>query len=273
MSKELEIVHTVIDRQTPPEMTGTSRRQFVTKTAVGIAGLSLLAGPAAALADKKGTPTTPSPTNDPQTILNVAATAEVLATIVNTVGWEKRLGHDFVTQRNLQTAAREELIHYRYLISIGAVPATKRIWVPDAVFKNRTGLLNTLEVGDQIFINAYLLATKTFALLGNGGVAAVTAETMGVEAVHRALARQSNYKLGNDRAFMRFDTVEEAKDSPVAGQPGFVDILQAVAQLQAAGFGFGERSKAPGRFYEFDAVSGRTPDRASVNTRTPSAGA
>ena len=272
MSEELKIVHTAIEKQTPPEMSGTSRRQFVTKTAVGIAGLSLLAGPAAALADKKDTPA-PTGANDPQTILNVAATAEVLATIVNTVGWEKRLGRDFVTQRNLQTAAREELIHYRYLVSIGAVPATKRIWVPDAVFKSRSGLLNTLEVGDQIFINAYLLATKTFALAGNGGVAAVTAETMGVEAVHRALARQSNYKLGNDRAFMRFDTVEEAKDSPVAGQPGFTDILQAVTQLQAAGFGFGERSKAPGRFYDFDAVSGRTPDRASVNTRTPSPGA
>jgi hypothetical protein len=210
--------------------------------------------------------------NDAKTILNIAATAEVLATIVNTVAWEKRLGRDFVTQRNLQTAAREELIHYRYLVSIGAVPATKRIWVPDAVFRNRTNLLNTLEVGDQIFVNAYLVATKTFGDLGNGGVAAVTAETMGVEAVHRALARQSNYKLGNDRAFMRFDTTEEAKDSPAVGQPGFTDILEAVSQLQAAGFGFGERSKASGRFYEFDAVSGRTPDRASVNTRAPSAG-
>ena len=50
--------------------------------------------------------------NSTETILAVAATAEVLATIVNTVGWERGLGRDAVTQRNIKAAAREELVHY-----------------------------------------------------------------------------------------------------------------------------------------------------------------
>lgn len=268
MSNEIELIHKSVDAATPADM-GSTRRSFVTKTAASIGGLSLLAIPGASALAQKGSS---SSINDPQTILNVAATAEVLATIVNTIGFERKIVGDYVTQRNIQAAAREELIHYNYLVSIGGAPVTKKIWIPDAVFASRTNFLNALEVGDQIFVNAYLIATSTFGDAGLGGIAAVTAETMAVEAVHRALARQSNYKLGNDRAFMRFDTAEEAKTSPVFGQPGFTNILDAVGQLQDAGFGFGAPGKGKGRFFDFDVVSPRTPDRANINTRSPSAG-
>ena len=87
---------------------------------------------------------------------------------MNTVGWERGLGRDAVTQRNIKAAAREELVHYNVLTSIGGKAVTTRIWVPDAVFANRTNLLNTLQVGDQIFVNAYLIATKHFGDLGSG---------------------------------------------------------------------------------------------------------
>lgn len=207
--------------------------------------------------------------NDTQTILNVAASAEVLATIVNTVGWERGLGGDAVTQRNVKAAAREELIHYQVLVASGGTPASKKIWIPDAVFANRTNFLSTLEVGDQIFINAYLVGTLTFGNAGNGTLALITAEFMGAEAVHRALARQSLHKLGNDRVFMKLDDPEGAPDAPNRGQPGFCDILVAVSQLQAAGFGFGQEGAQPGRFYDFDQVSSRTPDDPDVNQRTP----
>jgi len=76
---------------------------------------------------------------------------------------------------------------------------------------------------------------------------------MGVEAVHRALARQSLGKLGNDHTFMVYS---------------FDDINEAVAQLQAAGFGFGSRGSKPGRFYDFAEVSQRTPDPAAVDARS-----
>lgn len=207
----------------------------------------------------------------PQTILNIAATAEVLATIVNTIGYQ-RVSLDAVTKRNVGAAAREELIHYNVLTSIGGVPLTKKIWVPDAVFADATGLLSTLEVGDQIFVNAYLIATKRFAQLHNPDYAVIAAEFMGVEAVHRALARQSLGKLGNDRVFMKFNQPEGAKDAPNFGQPGFTRIADAAAQLQAAGFGFGAEGAKPGAFYDFDTVSATTPNDPDLNTFEPSAG-
>jgi hypothetical protein len=85
-------------------------------------------------------------------------------------------------------------------------------------------------------------------------LAAVPAEFMGTEAVHRALALQSLGQLGNDRIFMRVD---------------FTDILQAVNLLQAAGFGFGEPGSEPGRFFRFEGVRELTPTDPDVNTPDP----
>ena len=133
--------------------------------------------------------------NTPQTIVNVAATAEVLATIVNTVGAEK-VALDPVTLANIRAAAAEEKIHYETLISgaVGAKPVTKRIWVPDEVFPAPRTCSRRSSVGDQVFINAYLLAGTVFARAGGSTgskFARYAAEFMGVEAVHRALALQS----------------------------------------------------------------------------------
>ena len=266
MSDQLDLVYRSIEKQHAGE-SATTRRQFVKGAATTLGAMGLLGIPAAGFATNGHNRCN----NDPQTILNVAATAEVLATIVNTVGFEKGLGGDAVTQRNIKAAAREELIHYQVLTSdgVGGKEVTKRIWVPDAVFATRTSLLSTLEVGDQIFINAYLIGVQTFGCKGQGALAAIAAEFMGVEAVHRALARQSLGKLGNDRVFMRYNGPEEAKDAPNFGQKGFSNILDAVAQLQAAGFGFGAEGSMPGKFYEFDEVSKRTPDDPDLNTKAP----
>ena len=141
--------------------------------------------------------------------------------------------------------------------------------MPDAVFANRTNLLNTLQVGDQIFINAYLIGTRVFASAGATDAAVYSAEIMGVEAVHRALARQSLGLLGNDRAFMRYSQKEEAPGAPDMGQPGFHHIGGAVRALRQAGFGFGKQGATPGAFYEFATVSAHTPDDPDINTRKP----
>ena len=206
--------------------------------------------------------------------MNVAATAEVLATIVNTVGAE-RVALDSVTLANVRSAAAEEKLHYQTLVSsaVGAVPVTKRIWVPNEVFASPTSLLTTLVVGDQIFINAYLLAGTVFARAGGtrgSKFARYAAEFMGVEAVHRALALQSLGRLGNDRGFMKFGQREEVGGLPNTGQAGFFKIADAVTQLEAAGFGFGKAGSKAGAFYDYDAVSPRTPSLldTDVNTTT-----
>ena len=248
MSEAVNIALEAIDEEHAGE-SALTRRKLVGAGAASLGSLGLLS-----LVDDDAWAARAS-RNSPQTILNVAATAEVLATIVNTVGAEV-LGNrlDPVTLRNVQAAAREELIHYNVLVASGAKPLTKRIWVPDAVFASPTGLLTALEAGDQIFINAYLIGTTAFARAKKAKLARFTAEFMGAEAVHRALARQSLGKLGNDRAFMRYD---------------FANILTAVSKLKRAGFGFGTRGAGPGRFYEFNQVRRRTPNPAAVNTRKP----
>jgi hypothetical protein len=266
MSDGLDAVYRGIEEQHRGASAHT-RRKLVAGAAATLGGMGLLGLPQTSLARSGRTGI-----NDPQTILNVAATAEVLATIVNTVGYERRPGPiDAVTHRNLRAAAREELVHYNVLVANGGKAITKKIWIPDAVFRTRLGLLSTLQAGDQVFVNAYLIATKTWGDLGNGALATVAAEFMGVEAVHRALARQSLGLLGNDRVFMKFDQPETAFGAPNVGQPGFDDILGAVDQLKGFGFGFGEKGANPGRFYDFDVVSKRTPNDRDLNTFEPDA--
>jgi len=255
MSEALNLAYSAIDEQHADE-SALSRRKLVGGAAASLGSLGLLS-----LADDDAW-AAQAARNTPQNILNIAATAEVLATIVNTVGPEKlgdqlNEGERDPTRENIRAAAREELIHFNVLRSVGAKPLTKRIWVPDNVFASRRGLLTTLEAGDQIFINAYLIGTTAFATAGgrrNAKFARFTGEFMGAEAVHRALARQSLGKLGNDRAFMKFR---------------FTRIETAVTLLQRAGFGFGKKGKGKGQFYNFDQVRKRTPNPRAVNTRKP----
>ena len=246
MTQPENLAYEAIDREHAEESAST-RRKFVGGAAGTLGGMGLL-----------GLSSTPSALaamgkNDPQTILNVAATAEVLATIVNTVGAET-VSLDSVTRANVEAAAYEELVHYKVLRSIGGRPATKKIWIPDAVFASSTGLLSTLVAGDQIFINAYLIGTTAFGDAGKGKFARYAAEFMGAEAVHRALALQSLGQLGNDRAFMKYK---------------FTGINHAVKLLLKAGFGFGKEGAGPGAFYDFDEVQKRTPAPSGVNTLKP----
>lgn len=261
MTDDLNRVYEAIDEEHRGEPAAT-RRQLVAGAAGVLGGVGLLGlVPELAAARHK---------TDPQQLLNIAATAEVLATIVNTVGGE-RVRLDGTTKANVDAAAREELIHYQVLTSrdVGGRELTKRIWVPDGVFASKEAFLKTLVAGDQIFINAYLIGTTTFGNAGNGRLARIAAEFMGAEAVHRALALQSLGVLGNDRAFMKYSQPEENRTDPFFPKPGFRRITGAVGLLQQAGFGFGEEGAKPGAFYEFDEVRRRTPDPSGVNTRTP----
>lgn len=243
MSESLNLVYEAIDRQNAEE-TASSRRKFIGGAAAAIGGMGLLN--LSSLAEDA------MAANNPQTILNIAATAEVLATIVNTIGYEQ-VTLDPVTKANVAAAAREELIHYNVLTSVGGKALTKKIWVPDAVFASARNFLKTLVRGDQIFVNAYMIGTTAFARARQPKFARYTAEFMGVEAVHRALARQSLGLLGNDRVFMRYQ---------------FTHIETAVSELMKAGIGFGQEGSKPGRFYSFNEVKQRTPNPV-LNTYKP----
>jgi hypothetical protein len=117
-----------IDRQNSHESAHT-RRTLVATTAAALGSMGLLGF---ASKDAFGSVKTSS-ANSVKNITTVAATAEVLATIVNTVGPEK-LGNrlDAVTQRNIRAAAQQEKNHYELLTSkaVGGKAATKTIHAP-----------------------------------------------------------------------------------------------------------------------------------------------
>jgi hypothetical protein len=256
-----------IDRQNSHESAHT-RRQLVKVTGATLGSMGLLSY---ATSDAFAQVQT-ADANSVENLAAVAATAEVLATIVNTVGPEK-LGNklDPVTRRNIRSAAQQEKNHYELLVSsaVGGKAITKTIFVPDEVFASEANLLTTLVVGDQVFVNAYLLATTVFArqgTLSGSKFARYTAEIMAVESVHRALALQSLGRLGNDRAYAKFGQREMAPGLPTSGTPGFYRIMDAVTVLESAGFGFGKPGSKPGTAFEYDEVSARTPKDPDVNT-------
>ncbi len=267
MTEVTNHLYDTIDRQNGHESAST-RRTLVKTTAAALGSMGLLG----MVSTDAFAAVRTNDANSVENLTTVAATAEVLATIVNTVGAEKLAGKlDPVTLQNVRAAAQQEKNHYELLTSsaVGGKPATTTIWVPDAVFASPKSLLTTLVVGDQVFINAYLLATTVFArqgTLSGSKFARYSAEIMATEAVHRALALQSLGQLGNDRVYAKFTQREQVKGLPTTGAGGFFKILDAVAILESAGFGFGKPGALPGAMYEYAPVAARTPTVAGVNT-------
>jgi hypothetical protein len=238
-----------------------TRRELMLAGAGG-AITGALAGAPSALA------TTGADRSSSQEVLNVAATIEVLTTVVTTTALQK-LSLPQAAIDTVGAASREELDHYNVLTKqFAGQAATHRVWVPDAVFANPTSLFQTLVVGEQICINLYLVATTVWARNGDPALARAGAELVGNEAVHRALARQALGLQPNDRSFMKYDQVEQAA-GPGHGTPGFTTAQAALAAFQAAGVGFGAQGAAPGAFYDFDTVRQHTPHPGFVNTRKP----
>src|SRR3954469_8214162 len=113
MSEVENQLYQTIDRQNAHESAHT-RRTLVKATAAALGSMGLLG---VASGDAFGRVKTNS-ANSVENITTVAATAEVLATIVNTVGPEK-LGNrlDATTRRNIRAAAQQEKNHYELLTS------------------------------------------------------------------------------------------------------------------------------------------------------------
>lgn len=264
-----DLPQTALD-PTDPSRPAT-RRQLVAGAAATLGGLGLLGAaedaPARARYSKHR--------ENSKDLMNVIATAEVLGVILNTLAYEqgaRLFARDPATQRNFRAAARQDLLHYEALVAneIGARPLTKRVWIPNAVLATRANLLENIEILSTVFINAYLLATTVFANREKAVLARQSAEFMGVEAVHRAAARQANGKALLDRAFMRYSQPEDSADSPIKGTPGFRTALGHVQFLESLGFGFGKPGTGqPGAFYDFDDVITRTPEDPAVTTRKP----
>ncbi|HTU88228.1 MAG TPA: hypothetical protein VMF57_21790 [Solirubrobacteraceae bacterium] len=242
---------------------GASRRELLLAGGASALAAALVGAPAASARIGRSHGGT-------QEVLNVASQIEVLTTVVTTTALQK-LGSQ-LPQAAIDTvgaASREELDHYEVLTrQFGGRAATHQIWVPDAVFASPTALFTTLVVGEQICIDLYLVATTIWAQSRSPYLARVGAELVGNEGVHRALARQALGLQPNDRAFMKYNQVDQA-DGPGNGTVGFTDPQGAITSFEAAGVGFGTMGATPGAFYDFDTVRQSTPNPSFVNTLEP----
>lgn len=131
--------------------------------------------------------------DSPQTILNIAATAEELAVTFYTQGIASaaELGITGQNLNYLTAAVVEEQIHQKFLVANGAQPLTGTFSFPHghATFENLGYFIWTLDMLETAFESAYLAAVKEFADQNLTSLAQVAAQICTIEAEHRALGR------------------------------------------------------------------------------------
>jgi len=209
-------------------MENASRRDLLKAAIVGagVLGWQSLFGISRSFAQDASTEN-----DDVQTIINLAATAELFATThylaaINAVE-AGDLDLDEIQLNYLKTGFIAEQDHYELLLSLGAEPVVTEFYVPEGLFSDVAMFAAITEVAETTFVSAYLAATRIFVELGETAFAVTTAQIAGVEAEHRALVRQIGMNLPNDRSYAEFQ---------FANVSGAVPVLQPF--LDGSGEGF-----------------------------------
>lgn len=202
-----------------------SRRNFLKNTgllagAVTLGSYSNLFGISKALAQETAD-------DDVQTILNLAATAELFATTHYLAAINGNLMLAETQMNYLKAGFIAEQDHLDLLRSLGAEPVATEFYVPDGLFDDPALFATITEVAETTFVAAYLAATRIFAAAGETAFAVTTAQIAGVEAEHRALVRQIGGLLPNNISYAQFQ---------FANVSGAVPVLQPF--LDGSGDGF-----------------------------------
>ena len=138
-----------------------SRRRFLQGSA-GLGGGLALASFAGAFG--MGTAEAAHTNDDPQTILNLAATAEALAV---TFYYSAVTGAQFSVNADdveyLKAAMDAEQYHYEFLTGAGGKALTTQFYVPATVLSDPNVFIKTGLAAETAFVAAYLAATRTFA--------------------------------------------------------------------------------------------------------------
>jgi uncharacterized protein YgiM (DUF1202 family) len=180
--------------------------------------------------------------DDPQTMLDLAATAE---TAINSA---EALGLTDQEVEWLKSFLDSELKHKQFLEANGATPLALEFFVPENLFTDRQLFIDTSNTAENWFIAAYLAATRRFAELGEPLLAATTAQVSGVEAEHQALIRlmgglQPSFQTLKEPLFWNTSDVAPLFQPFLEGGDGFVgpaafpgddEIAALVAGLEVA---------------------------------------
>ena len=145
--------------------------------------------------------------DDPQTMLNLAITAEALAitsfhAIITQSTFFGRLTP--VYQNYLRSALTQEQVHFDFLVASGARPLANRFFFPEGILGNLALYVFVTDVLEGAFIGAYLASIRRFAELNRPDLSWTAASIMGIEAEHKALNRamgitQANSATPGDR--------------------------------------------------------------------------
>ena len=220
-------------------------RRDILKGAMASAGASLFGWTTLFGINRAFAQETSGTNDDVQTIINLAATAELFATThylaaINAVE-AGDLDLDDIQLNYLKTGFLAEQDHYELLLSLGATPVVTEFYVPDGLFSDVAMFSAITEVAETTFVSAYLAATRIFVELGETAFAVTTAQIAGVEAEHRALVRQIGSNLPNDRSYEEFQFANVSDAVPVL-QPfldgsgdGFVGPVSPPTDDQIAG--------------------------------------
>lgn len=129
--------------------------------------------------------------DDPQLILNLAATAETLATTfyyAALTAAKFKLPEDDVLY--LKLALDAEKYHLDFLVSNGGQALTNQFYVPANLLSDPALFVQVGADAETAFVGAYLAATRRFAELGLDRIAGTTAQHACSEAQHLALVRE-----------------------------------------------------------------------------------
>jgi uncharacterized protein YgiM (DUF1202 family) len=180
--------------------------------------------------------------DDPQTILNLAATAETFACThyFNAINSAEALGLTEQEVNWLKAFLDSELKHKLFLEANGAQALATEFFVPETLFSDRQVFVETTNTAENWFVAAYLAATRRFAELGEPLLAATAAQVSGVEAEHQALIRlmgglQPSFQTLKEPLFWNTSEVAPLFQPFLEGADGFVGpaAFPGVEEIQA----------------------------------------
>jgi len=213
--------------------------------------------------------------DDPQTMLNLAATAETFACVhyYTAINSADALGLSEQEVGWLKAFLDSELQHKLFLEANGAVPVATEFFVPENLFSDRALFVATSNVAENWFVAAYLAATRRFAELGEPLLAATTSQVSGVEAEHQALIRlmgglQPSFQTLKEPLFWNTSDVVPFFTPFLEGADGFVGpaAFPGADAINALTNGFTVQAVTP-----FIALNG--VGTADANGMSPAAGA
>ena len=180
---------------------GLSRRGFLKGTAGVGGGLAVASFASAFGLNDNSVSAAHDRKDDVATIVNLAATAETLAT---TSYYYTIKGNPFGLSNfqlaYFKLALSSELYHLKFLESAGGKSLASKFYVPEKFLSDFGVNTATFIAAETAFTGAYIAATRRFAELGESRLAATTAQHAATEAEHLALSRLAGGFVPNPNA-------------------------------------------------------------------------